>query len=187
MQRTNNTAKYGYAAKIAVAAIIGGFLNMVRGGLLAKWIKAYGKPLHHIAFGVAAWYATGDLWRGALAIPLVWAVFSLGWGRLISAAINQYIDPVAEGKKPNLMDRLCRPLEAHWLPFAYFGLTMRGAIIGLPLAALLGQWQLTMAGMSMGLCYLGAAELFRRIGKPQWAWPAGEAFYGAIIWGVMFL
>lgn len=165
----------------AVLAFVGLVLNMARGGAV-KRLGKYGKPLHHVCFGLAVFIRTLTLWKAAAAIAIAWAVFSLGWGRLVSAGINQYIDPIAPDKSPNLMDRICRPLEGYWLTYAIFGLTIRGAIIGLPIGLLLGSWWVPLAGCMMGVVYVGVAAALRAVGKTQYAWTASEAVYGALLW-----
>lgn len=170
----------------AVMAFAGLILNMTRGGAV-KRLGKYGKPLHHVCFGLAVFVQTLTVWKGAAAVLIAWAVFSLGWGRLVSAAINRYIDPVAPGKSPNLMDRICRPLEGYWLTFSLFGLTMRGAIIGLPVGLLLGSWWVPLAGCMMWFVYVGVSALLRSVGKTQYAWTASEAVFGGLLWLSVFL
>ncbi len=160
-------------------AILGAIMNVIRGGIAAKYLGKWGKPAHHVVFGLAV-YLTGYTWyQAALAVPVIYGVFSLGWGRYVSPAIDHY---VMDEKENTFIDWVCRPLEKSWLLFSLASLTLRGCIIGIPLGILLQNYHIAIAGALMGVVYVGVSQLAHLIRKPQYAWPLSEAIFGSFLW-----
>lgn len=169
---------------LLIAAIIGGVLNMARGGVFARWLGSFGKPLNHLSYGLLI-LTMGYSWYLALAGALLaWVTFSFGWGRYVGALIEQKVRH--DETEIKWIDRAIEAHEGNWLKFGVYGLTLRGLIIGVPFAILLSNPYLVLSGASMGLCYALAAFMCRKIDKLKYAWAAGEFIFGAVIWFTIY-
>lgn len=164
-------------------AMIGAFLNRVRGGLFDSFLQpldGVGKVVNDLAFTIlfsllTDWH-TG-VWYGIAMLT----GRSFGWGEYIGAIINGSINT---GNEVPYIDRLIKRFTKQPLLWGVLGLTLRGALWGICLGMVQHSIIPVLAGATMGCVYFLTVAYARA--RDKWmanrGWGYGEYVFGGILW-----
>ena len=152
-----------------IEALLGAFFNRVRGGWL---LPKYNRTVNAIAFGIT--FFTDCIVNSVLMMIAMFTGMSLGWGRYIGALGGWETRELSEVK---FIDWFISPLKKRARIWGFAGLTLRGLLVGLPIAFIDNNICPLIAGLLMGICYLIPISIVGRKG-----WEYGEIVFGAILW-----
>lgn len=175
---------------LTLYAILGGFLNRVRGGLvhsfsdmipswLFKSINSVDKLIQGFIFGSIKGFTISPL-VGLISALAMWGGAQIGgWGSYIGAMYKK--DASRTEFAP--IDFIIKPLSSNAVLWGLAGLSLRGAIWGGLLGLVcLSIWPL-LAGFCMGMIYY----ITEKVIGIKHAWEVSEAIFGSVLWIACFI